>query len=115
MTEPLLSVRDLKVVFAMDEGVVRAVDGPSFDVHAGQTVGIVGESGCGKSVTMRAVLQLVDRPGRITGGEILFRRGTPGNQPTVDLAKLSPRSATMRAIPGAHIPLSPQEPMAAFS
>ncbi len=113
--EPLLSVRDLRVAFAMDEGVVRAVDGASFDVHAGQTVGIVGESGCGKSVTMRAVLQLVDRPGRITGGEILFRRGAAGNPATVDLAKLSPRSATMRAIRGAEIALIPQEPMAAFS
>ena len=110
-TEPLLSVHDLRVAFDMDEGTVRAVDGASFDVHAGQTVGIVGESGCGKSVTMRAVLQLVDRPGRITGGEIRFRRDSG----TIDLATLSPRSATMRAIRGAEIALIPQEPMAAFS
>jgi peptide/nickel transport system ATP-binding protein len=108
---PLLSVRDLRVAFALDEGVVRAVDGVSFDVHAGSTVGIVGESGCGKSVTMKAILQLVDRPGRIAGGQILFRRGAE----TVDLARLPPRGRAMRAIRGAEIALIPQEPMAAFS
>ncbi len=110
-TAPLLSVRDLKVAFAMDEGVVRAVDGASFDVLPGQTVGIVGESGCGKSVTMRAILQLVDRPGRIAGGTIEFRRGNE----MVDLTRLPPRGKTMRAIRGAEIALIPQEPMAAFS
>src|SRR3977135_2444633 len=108
--QPLLSVRDLRVSFAMDEGLVRAVDGTSFDVMPGQVLGIVGESGCGKSVTMRAILQLVDRPGRITGGTIKFRRGTE----VVDLTALPPRGKTMRAIRGAEIALIPQEPMAAF-
>jgi len=120
---PLLSVRDLRVHFFLDEGVVRAVDGVSFDVQPGQVVGIVGESGCGKSVTMRAILQLVDPPGRIVGGRILFRRrapapgaaGTGGPEAVVDLARLSPRGAAMRAIRGAEIALIPQEPMAAFS
>ena len=73
-SQPLLSVRDLRVSFALDEGLVRAVDGTSFDVMPGQVLGVVGESGCGKSVTMRAILQLVERPGRITKGEIHFRR-----------------------------------------
>ena len=72
MTHPLLSVRNLHVTFGLDEGSVRAVDGVSFDVLPGQVVGIVGESGCGKSVTMRSILQLVDEPGRIKQGEILF-------------------------------------------
>jgi peptide/nickel transport system ATP-binding protein len=117
---PLLSVRDLRVAFFMDEGVVRAVDGVSFDVLAGQVVGIVGESGCGKSVTTRAILQLVDAPGRIVSGEILFRRpplaaGTGAADAPVDLARLPPRGAAMRAIRGAEIALIPQEPMAAFS
>jgi oligopeptide/dipeptide ABC transporter ATP-binding protein len=110
-TEPLLSVRDLRVAFRMDEGTVHAVDGVSFDVLPGQVVGIVGESGCGKSVTTRAVLQLIDPPGRITSGEILYRQGdTP-----IDLARQSPRGRLMRDLRGADIALIPQEPMAAFS
>ena len=118
MTAPLLSVRDLRVSFALDEGLVRAVDGTSFDVMPGQVLGVVGESGCGKSVTMRAILQLVDRPGRITSGTINFRRrgkdGGDANE-TIDLAQLPPRGAVMRDIRGAEIALIPQEPMAAFS
>src|SRR5947209_2534590 len=110
---PLLSVRDLKVSFAMDEGLVRAVDGTSFDVMPGQVLGVGGESGCGKSVTMRAIRQLVDRPGRITGGEIHCRRRD--DDAMVDLARLPPRGSVMRDIRGAEIALIPQEPMAAFS
>jgi peptide/nickel transport system ATP-binding protein len=109
--QPLLSVRDLRVSFALDEGLVRAVDGTSFDVMPGQVLGVVGESGCGKSVTMKAILQLIDRPGRITNGEIKFRR----DDGVVDLARLEPRGAAMRDIRGAEIALIPQEPMAAFS
>jgi peptide/nickel transport system ATP-binding protein len=111
VTEPLLSVRDLRVSFRLDEGTVRAVDGVSFDVFPGQVVGIVGESGCGKSVTMRAILQLIDPPGRITSGEILYRQdATP-----IDLTRLPPRGRSMRDLRGAEIALIPQEPMAAFS
>ena len=112
--EPLLSVRNLRVVFELEEGTVRAVDGVSFNVRAGQVVGIVGESGCGKSVTMKAILQLIETPGRITRGEILYRQN--GARPRViDLARLRPRGALMRALRGAEIALIPQEPMAAFS
>jgi peptide/nickel transport system ATP-binding protein len=110
--EPLLSVRGLKVVFGLDEGSVRAVDGVSFDVMPGQVVGIVGESGCGKSVTTKAMLQLVDPPGRIAAGEMLFRRA--GGE-AVDLARLDPRGREIREIRGAEIALIPQEPMASFS
>jgi peptide/nickel transport system ATP-binding protein len=109
--EPLLRVRDLRVSFRLDEGTVRAVDGVSFDVFPGQVVGIVGESGCGKSVTMRAVLQLIDPPGRITAGEIIYRQ----NGRPVDLTRAPPRSRQMRDLRGAQIALIPQEPMAAFS
>src|SRR5690349_23293085 len=110
-TDPLLRVRDLRVSFQLDEGTVRAVDGVSFDVFPRQVVGIVGESGCGKSVTMRAVLQLIDPPGRITAGEIIYRQ----NGRPIDLARVSPRSRQMRDLRGAQIALIPQEPMAAFS
>jgi len=109
--EPLLRVRDLRVSFQLDEGTVRAVDGVSFDVFPRQVVGIVGESGCGKSVTMRAVLQLIDPPGRITAGEIIYRQ----NGRPIDLVRVSPRSRQMRDLRGAEIALIPQEPMAAFS
>ena len=116
---PLLSVRDLRVSFFLDEGVVRAVDGLSFDVFPGHVLGIVGESGCGKSVAMKAVLQLVEPPGRIVTGQILFRpraSAQGGGPPApVDLASLPARGPAMRAIRGAEIALIPQEPMAAFS
>jgi oligopeptide/dipeptide ABC transporter ATP-binding protein len=106
-TDPLLRVRDLRVSFRLDEGTVRAVDGLSFDVLPGQVIGIVGESGCGKSVTMKAILQLVEPPGTVTSGEIRYR----GN----NLLRLKPRGPEMRALRGAEIALIPQEPMASFS
>ena len=71
---PILTVEGLKTYFFTDEGTVRAVDGASFAVQAGKTVGIVGESGCGKSVTALSILRIVERPGRIVEGEILLRR-----------------------------------------
>jgi oligopeptide/dipeptide ABC transporter ATP-binding protein len=110
--EPVLAVHDLRVHFPLDEGLVRAVDGVSFDVPPGKVVGIVGESGCGKSVTMKAILQIVEPPGRVVGGRLLFR-GDGGE--VVDLARLDPRGGAMRAIRGAEIALIPQEPLAAFS
>ena len=113
---PLLSVRDLKTYFYMDEGTVKAVDGVSFDVFPGQVFGIVGESGCGKSVTMKAVLRLVEPPGRITGGEIWLRtQDAAGQERMIDLAKLDPNGSDMHDIRGGEIALIPQEPMAAFS
>jgi peptide/nickel transport system ATP-binding protein len=114
--EPLLSIRDLRVHFFMDEGVVKAVDGISMDVFSGQVFGIVGESGCGKSVTMKALLRIVETPGRIVAGELLLRRpGKDGSSEVVDLAQLDPKGSEMRSIRGGQIALIPQEPMAAFS
>src|SRR5256885_16832067 len=114
---PLLSVRNLKTYFAQDEGTVRAVDGVSFDLYPGVTLGVVGESGCGKSITARSILRIVDRPGRIVEGEIHFRRSASNGAgaDVVDLAKLEPNSAEMRAIRGAEIALIFQEPMSSFS
>jgi peptide/nickel transport system ATP-binding protein len=113
---PLLSVRNLKTHFFMDEGVVKAVDGVTFDVHAGQVFGIVGESGCGKSVTMKAVLRIVEPPGKIVSGEILLNRAKQnGASNVIDLVKLDANSKAMRDIRGAEIALIPQEPMASFS
>ena len=114
---PLLTVRDLKTYFMQDEGTVKAVDGVSFDVQPRATLGIVGESGCGKSITARSILRIVDRPGRILGGEILFRRPAAhgGNRAVIDLTKLDPNGDEMRAIRGAEIALIFQEPMSSFS
>lgn len=117
--QTLLSVRDLKTYFPQDEGTVKAVDGVSFDLYPGQTLGIVGESGCGKSITARSILRIIDRPGRIVEGEIQFRRpntiGLAGANRVVDLAKLDSNSKDMREIRGAEIALIFQEPMSSFS
>jgi peptide/nickel transport system ATP-binding protein len=114
---PLLSVRNLKTYFAQDEGTVRAVDGVNLDLYPGATLGIVGESGCGKSVTARSILRIVDRPGRIVEGEIHFRRPAANGGPgaTVDLARLDSNGSEMRSIRGAEIALIFQEPMSSFS
>ena len=114
---PILIVRDLRTYFFAEEGVVKAVDGASFELHAGRTLGIVGESGCGKSVTARSILRIVERPGRIVSGEIHLRRpggnGHPGE--TVDVVRLDPGGRDIRQIRGGEIGLVFQEPMTSFS
>jgi peptide/nickel transport system ATP-binding protein len=116
---PLLSVRNLKTHFPLDEGLVIAVDDVSFDLYPGKTLGIVGESGCGKSVTARSILGILDRPGRIVAGEVLFRRRrdsvASGSKEVVDLAAFDPNGEDMRAIRGGEIALVFQEPMTSFS
>jgi len=106
MAEPLLEVRDLKTWFHTDEGTAKAVDGVSFDVRARETLGIVGESGCGKSVTSLSILRLVPQPpGEIAGGRILFRGQ--------DLLEL--REKEMRRIRGNEIAMIFQEPMTSLN
>jgi len=105
-TGPLLSVRDLVTTFRTDRSSVRAVDGVSFDIPEGATVGLVGESGCGKSVTSLSVLRLVpDPPGRIDSGTITFRDR--------DLLALSERE--MRSVRGNQISMIFQEPMTSLN
>ena len=118
----LLDVKGLKTYFYLDEGTVRAVDGVDFQLRRGRTLGIVGESGCGKSVTARSVLNMVPKPGRITEGEItLFRvmevdeSGGCLQVEQVKLTDLDPKGAEIRSIRGCEIALVPQEPMMSLS
>ena len=74
---PILDVRNLQTHFFTKSGVLKAVDGVSFQIGAGEIVGLVGESGSGKSITGFSILGLVDAPGRIVGGEILFKGKRP--------------------------------------
>ncbi|MGH2557681.1 MAG: ABC transporter ATP-binding protein [Thermomicrobiales bacterium] len=115
--EPLLELRNLQTYFFLEDGVVKAVDGAHLQVKRGETLGIVGESGCGKSVTARSILQVVDPPGRIVGGDVLFRRhGENGQEPeVVNLARMHPRGREMRAIRGKEISMIFQEPMTSLS
>ena len=106
MQELLLDIRGLRTQFFTDDGLARAVDGVSYSLEKGETVGVVGESGCGKSVTALSVLRLIpDPPGKIVEGEILFE-GT-------DLLQLS--AADMRRIRGNDISMIFQEPMTSLN
>lgn len=118
--EPLLKVEDLKAYFFMDEGTVKAVDGVSFDVYPGKVVGIVGESGCGKSVAMKAILQILEPSAKIVSGKVTLRSRLNSLDPNspeelIELTRLHPNSRKIRKIRGSEIALIPQEPMAAFS
>ena len=112
----ILSVHGLKTWFETDEGTVKAVDGVDFDLPAGRTLAIVGESGCGKSITARSILRLIDPPGRIVDGQILLReRSNTGSSATLDLAALRAGDPRLRKVRGGRIALVFQEPMASFS
>ncbi|SDS58539.1 peptide/nickel transport system ATP-binding protein [Jiangella sp. DSM 45060] len=113
-SDVLLDVQGLKTHFATDDGVVRAVDGVDLSLARGRTTCLVGESGCGKSITARSILQLVDPPGRITAGHVWWH-GDPGAAEPADLAALDPRGERMRSMRGADISMIFQEPMAAMS
>ena len=104
--DPLLEIRDLRTYFHTDDGVARAVDGVNYTIGMGKTLGVVGESGCGKSVTAMSILQLIPQPpGKIVGGEIIFK-GTN----LLDLDE-----ARMRKIRGNEISVIFQEPMTSLN
>ena len=111
--QPLLGISGLKTVFPTDDGIVNAVNDVSFDIARGQTVGVVGESGCGKSITGLSLLQLVPSPGRIEAGELLFHRN--GDETPLDIAQVSPKSELMRQIRGNEIAIIFQEPMTSLN
>jgi peptide/nickel transport system ATP-binding protein len=119
----LLEVRDLRTHFPLDEGTVRAVDGVSYNLYRGRTLGVVGESGCGKSVTAQSILRIVPKPGRIVSGEIIYHRrptatrgGANGHaEASIDLTRLDSAGREIRSIRGNEIAMIFQEPMSSLS
>ena len=109
--EPIIRVNDLKVSIKMDEGLLTPVRGVSFEIRAGETLGLVGESGCGKSLTSKAILGINDKK-CTSEGEVLFRDEKDN---VLDLLKLDPNGKQIRAIRGKQIAMIFQEPMVAFS
>ncbi len=108
MSERLLKVEGLKTHFHTDQGLVKAVDGVTYDIHRGEIVGLVGESGCGKSVSQLSIMQLIPSPpGEIVAGEV-FLEGR-------DLLKFKPHSDEMRAVRGGQISMIFQEPMTSLN
>jgi oligopeptide transport system ATP-binding protein len=107
--EKLLRVKGLHTVFPVKKGTVRAVDGITFDIERGNMLGVVGESGCGKSVTGLSILRLVPYPGRITRGEIIFSNG----EKSIDL--LTCDANEMRLIRGGSIAMIFQDPMTSLN
>jgi peptide/nickel transport system ATP-binding protein len=122
--EGLLAIEGLKTHFFTDDGVVRAVDGVNLSLPEGRTVCVVGESGCGKSITARSILGLVESPGRVVDGHIWWRPNDAGvggseapveSADRVDLASYDIRGERMRRIRGNEISMVFQEPMASLS
>jgi peptide/nickel transport system ATP-binding protein len=129
--DAIITVRDLQVEYKTTLGKVNALNGVSFDVKRGTVLGVVGESGSGKSVTARAIMQILERAGKITDGSIVFRR-PPGDRREstqqeaeleaaldssgeVDITRLKPTSDAMRAIRGSEIAMIFQEPMSSLN
>ena len=109
--KPIIQVKNLGVNIKMDEGLLTPVRGVDFEIYPGETLGLVGESGCGKSLTNKAILGINDKKCASTG-EIFFRNE---NDEVIDLLKLNPRGKEIRAIRGKQISMIFQEPMVAFS
>jgi len=115
----LLEVKDLKVQFDVRDGIIKAVDGATFDIKRGQTMGIIGESGCGKSVTAKAIMNMVPKPGKIVGGDILYHRRVRSNgsevTEVINITKLDPDGELIRQIRGGEIGMIFQEPMSSLT
>ncbi len=108
----LLKVEGLKTYFFLKEGTLKVVDNSSFELKRGETLGIAGDSGCGKSITAQSILRLVPQGGKIVGGKILFNLNDKG---FIDLVKLDKEGKEIRSIRGKEISMIFQEPMTSFS
>jgi peptide/nickel transport system ATP-binding protein len=111
-SKPLIEIKNLKVNFVLDEGTVEAIKGVDLEIPSNRTLGIVGESGCGKSVLSQALLRIIPSPGEIVEGEILYHQQ---NGKPIDLVKLDEKGKQIRSIRGKEIAMIFQEPMTAFS
>ena len=109
----IVKVAGLKTYFRTLDGIVRAVDGVSLEIRPGETLGLVGESGCGKSVTAFSILRLLPKTSRIVAGEIYFDRGNGG--PLIDLTTVDPNGDLIRSIRGNEIAMIFQEPLTSLS
>ena len=115
-SHPLIAVEDLQTHFFTAEGIVKAVDGVTFQIQAGTVKGIVGESGCGKSVMARSIMRMVRPPGRTLGGRIWFAQPEDeGSETRLDLMELEANGPGMRDIRGGRIAMIFQEPRASLS
>jgi peptide/nickel transport system ATP-binding protein len=119
MAEPLVEIKDLHVEFEVRDGIIRGVDGFTLTINRGETLGVIGESGCGKSVTAKAVMQMVPKPGKITGGEILYyqRDKYDPKKPTevINITDLDPDGDEIRRIRGGEFAMIFQEPMSSLT
>jgi oligopeptide/dipeptide ABC transporter ATP-binding protein len=114
--DTVLEIKDLKTYFTLEDGIVKAVDGVSLALKRNQTLGLVGESGCGKSITATSIMRLVKSPpGKIVGGEILLHQGQNGHIQITDLVKLRANGSKMRDIRGGEIAMVFQEPMTSLN
>src|SRR5688500_10727083 len=118
--EPLIEVKDLRVEFDVRAGIVKAVDGLNLTIYRGKTLGVIGESGCGKSMTARAILNMIPKPGKITQGNIVYHRRVKSNghaqlDDIVEITELDPDGKVIRQIRGGEIGMIFQEPMSSLT
>ena len=107
----LIEIENLKVHFNLNEGLLEAVNDVTFSINEEETLGIIGESGCGKSVTAQSILRIIPQPGEIKSGKIKINI----NDKQIDLIKLDAKSKLMRSIRGRHVSMIFQEPMTSLN
>ncbi|RLC90736.1 MAG: ABC transporter ATP-binding protein [Chloroflexi bacterium] len=119
MSEPLLEIKNLKVEFDVRDGIVHAVDGVTFTINRGETLGVIGESGCGKSITAKTVMRMVPKPGKIPEGEILYHRRDKYNPDKgvelLNITNMDPNGEEIRHIRGGEFAMIFQEPMSCLT
>lgn len=119
MADPLVEIKDLHVQFDVRDGIVHAVDGATFTINRGETLGVIGESGCGKSITAKTVMHMVPKPGKITQGEVMYHRRDKYDPKKgvelLNLTNLDPEGEKIRKIRGGEFAMIFQEPMSCLT